>query len=302
MKEPSGVRERITVEQLTTFIACAEQGSFSGAARKLGRTQSVVSQAIAQLERQTGVLLFERTGRLPVLTDGGRALLADARAVAGGVEGFRMRARDLAEGREPELSVAIDVLFPLDVLTRVAAAFSDAWPGTQLSLHREVLGGVVQPVVDGECRIAVTGPDVELPDSLVVEPMAEVPAVTVVAPTHPLAGLGGVIPRDVAARHVQLRVADRSRYTVPHDATAPTWRLGDLATQHAFLCAGLGWGHMPVAQAMDDVAAGRLVVVRIAGMPSDAPHYAMRSIYRKDSPPGPAARWFLDRLRALAAG
>src|SRR4051812_39989898 len=103
--EPVG-RDRISVEQLTTFIACAEQGNFSAAARRLGRTQSVVSQSVAQLERQTGLMLFDRAGRLPVLTDAGRLLLAEARVVAGGLEGFRTRARDLVEGREPELAIA----------------------------------------------------------------------------------------------------------------------------------------------------------------------------------------------------
>jgi len=52
---------------------------FSAAGRRLRRAQSVVSQTLANLEGQLRVKLFDRSGHLPVLTDQGRALLADAR-------------------------------------------------------------------------------------------------------------------------------------------------------------------------------------------------------------------------------
>jgi len=71
-----------------------------------------VSQSLANLEGQLGVKLFDRSGHLPVLTDQGRALLANARAVAGDVDLLKARAKNLAGGLEPELSVAVDVMFP----------------------------------------------------------------------------------------------------------------------------------------------------------------------------------------------
>jgi DNA-binding transcriptional LysR family regulator len=68
--------------QLRTFIAAAEQGSFSAAGRKLRRAQSAVTQTLANLEGQLGVILFDRSARYPMLTEDGRALLQNARAVA----------------------------------------------------------------------------------------------------------------------------------------------------------------------------------------------------------------------------
>jgi DNA-binding transcriptional LysR family regulator len=298
------VRERITIEQLRTFIACVEQGSFSGAARKLKRTQSVVSQTIAHLERQVGGALFDRSGRLAVVTDHGRALLSDARAVTSGVDGFMVRARELAEGREFELGIAVDVLFPMDLLTHAVGAFHQAFPKTRLRLHRESLGAVLQPVIDEECGLAVMGPQPDVPESLSAQPLLEIPAVTVAAPSHPLAAHEGLIPQALLARHVQLVVMDRSRLTAGHDfgVLSPlTWRLGDLATKQAFLRAGLGWGHMPRPHVEADLAGGALVLIRVEGFPFDAPHFAMRSVYRKDTPPGPEGRWFLERLRMLTA-
>ena len=81
----------VSLDQLRTFLAAADEGSFSAAGRKLGRAQSVVSQVMANLEGQIGVRLFDRTARLPVLTDEGRALLIEALAVAGRMDAFKAR-------------------------------------------------------------------------------------------------------------------------------------------------------------------------------------------------------------------
>jgi len=67
--------DAVTLDQLRTFIAAADEGSFSAAGRKLRRAQSVVSQTLANLEAQLGVPLFEREGRYPKLTEQGKALL-----------------------------------------------------------------------------------------------------------------------------------------------------------------------------------------------------------------------------------
>src|SRR5579864_2709568 len=93
----------MSLDQVRTFIAAAEEGSFSAAGRKLRRAQSVVSQTLANLEQQLGVKLFDRTARYPRLTDQGQALLNDARAIADDLDSFKARAKTLREGLEPEL-------------------------------------------------------------------------------------------------------------------------------------------------------------------------------------------------------
>src|ERR1700754_5016412 len=95
----------VTLDQLRTFIAAAEQGSFSAAGRKLRRAQSVVSQTLAHLEGQLRGSLFDRSARYPVLTEQGQALLREAKAVVNGMDAFKAKARTLSEGLEPELAV-----------------------------------------------------------------------------------------------------------------------------------------------------------------------------------------------------
>src|ERR1700678_4451497 len=78
--------EGVTIEQLRTLRAVAEAGSFTAAARKLGRVQAAVSQSIDRLEAQLGLRLFDRSGRVPRLTQHGEAVVAAAARVEAGVE------------------------------------------------------------------------------------------------------------------------------------------------------------------------------------------------------------------------
>src|SRR5262249_14948647 len=115
--------DTLTLDQIRTFVAAVDEGSFSAASRRLGRAQSAISQAIAGLEGQLDILLFERGGRFPKLTEAGSALVEQARTVLLQAERFRARARDLAGGAEPELSLTLDVMFPIELFTRAVAAF-----------------------------------------------------------------------------------------------------------------------------------------------------------------------------------
>src|SRR5207302_253215 len=125
----------VSLDQLRTFIAAADAGSFSAGARQLRRAQSVVSQTLANLEAQVGVKLFDRSRRAPVLTKEGVALVAEARAVVSGMDGFKARAKGLSDGLEPELSVVVDVIFPLERLTAAVAAFQGEFPSVPLRLY-----------------------------------------------------------------------------------------------------------------------------------------------------------------------
>lgn len=86
----------------------------------------------------------------------------------------------------------------------------------------------------------------------------------------------------------------------PHRAftslSAATWRLADLGAKHSFLKAGLGWGHMPMHMVEADIASGALVRIRIEGFARETA-MPMRAVYRKDAPPGPAARTFLSQVK-----
>lgn len=288
----------VTLDQLRTFIAAVDEGSFSAAGRKLRRAQSVVSQTLANLEAQLEVKLFDRTARYPQLTDAGKSLLIDARSVADTIDGFKARARAMREGLEPELSVAMDVMYPMDSLTSAAAQSQKDYPHTPLRLYVEALGGVMKLVLDRICNIGVIGTLPIVTDELQVESLRELELVTVVSPAHPFANYQGLVSEAVLKKHVQLVLSDRTTLSEGREfgvLSASPWRLADLGAKYAFLKAGLGWGHMPLHMVKEDLERGALVQIRIEGLPRNAV-MPMKVVYRKDAPPGPAARAFIAQL------
>jgi len=290
----------VSMDQLRTFIAAADEGSFSAAGRKLRRAQSVVSQTLANLEAQIDVQLFDRSARYPQLTEQGTALLAEARLVVNGMDGFKAKARTIAEGLEPELSVVVDVMYPMESLTVAVGLFRAAFPYTPLRLYVEALGAVIQPVLQGTCRLGIIGSMPVVPDAVDAEKLLDVPMVTVTGNAHPLARRKGIIRQRELEQHVQLVLTDRTSLSdgKTYGVFSPlTWRLADLGAKHAFLRAGFGWGHMPVAMVRNDLDAGSLVQIQVENFQPRTPPIAMLAVYRKDSPPGPAGRWFLDQLK-----
>jgi DNA-binding transcriptional LysR family regulator len=291
--------EGITLDQLRTFITAVDAGSFSAAGRKLRRAQSAVSQTLANLEAQVGVKLFDRSARYPRLTEEGRSLLLDARAVADNVDGFKARARAMREGLEPELAVAMDVMYPMEALIRAATHSRKTYPHTPLRLYVEALGGVIKPVLERKCSIGVIGSLPLVPDELQSEPLLDFPMVTVVSPAHPLATMRRAVSVSAVARQVQLVLTDRTTLTDGRDfgVLSPlTWRMADLGAKHAFLRAGLGWGHMPRHMVQADLDSGALVRIRVQSLPRET-LMPMRVVFRKDAPPGPAARAFIAQLK-----
>ena len=293
----------VSLDQLRTFIAAADEGSFSAAGRRLHRAQSVVSQTLANLEGQLGVKLFDRVGRTPVLTDVGQALLYEARAVAGGMDQFKARARGLAGGLEPELAVVVDVMFPIGALTCAVVDFQAEFPSTPLRLNVEALGAVLEPVLDGRCAFGIMGTLPLAECQIHKERLLGVELCMVAAPGHPLAAYNGPVPASVLAEHTQLVLTDRSTLSKGRDFavfSTKTWRLADLGAKHAFLRAGLGWGGMPMDVVEADLKDGRLVEIRIEDAPGPRNIMVMSVFYRSEAPPGPAGRWLIERLKRAA--
>jgi len=137
-----------------------------------------------------------------VLTDQGRALLADARAVAGDVDLLKARAKNLAGGLEPELSVAVDVMFPDATFTHAVAAFQKEFPATLLRFVVES-SAVIEPCSTGAAP-SRRGSWALIPPQLTHEVLLSVRVYMVVSPKHPLASRRGRIPTRVLAEHVKI--------------------------------------------------------------------------------------------------
>jgi DNA-binding transcriptional LysR family regulator len=291
-----------SLDQLRIFLAVVDEGSFSRAARRLGRAVSVISYGIANLEAQLGVSLFARQGsRRPELTDAGKALLAEARAVADDVDGLMAKVRSLHQGLEAELALAVDVMMPSTTLAAVLREFQRMFPTVFLRLHVEALGAVAALVLEQKAQLGIGGPVIVDHPELERVAVGEVGLVPVAAPSHPLAKLDRIAP-GATRQHLQLVLTDRSPLTEGRDfsvASPRTWRLADLGAKHALLLEGIGWGGMPRHAVADDLKAGRLVELTLPEAPPVL--YGLNALWRKDCPPGPATSWMLDAFQDALA-
>ncbi|MDN0076208.1 LysR family transcriptional regulator [Crenobacter sp. SG2303] len=291
-----------TLDQLRVFVAVVEAGSFSRAAEVLGRAQSVVSYTIGNLESLLGCALFERGRRRPMLTEAGRAMLADARRIDLLTREMAARAAGLTGGLEGEVSLAVDVMYPSVKLVSVLQAFAAQFPTVALDLQMEALGGVLKLVLDGESGLGLSGPRESWPDPIEAVAAGAARLEAVAAPSHPLAQYQGAIPVAALREHTQLVLSDRSRMTEGHNFgvyAAQTWRLGDLDAKHRLLLAGLGWGSMPEHIVEPDIASGALVRLTLADR--DQLIYPFALIRRVDSRTGPAMQWLIERFAVQRA-
>jgi DNA-binding transcriptional LysR family regulator len=291
-----------SLDQLRIFLAVVDEGSFSRAARRMGRAVSVISYGIANLEAQLGVSLFARQGsRRPELTDAGKALLAEARAVADDVDGLMAKVRSLHQGLEAELALAVDVMMPSTTLAAVLREFQRMFPTVFLRLHVEALGAVAALVLEQKAQLGIGGPVIVDHPELERVAVGEVGLVPVAAPSHPLAKMDRIAP-GATRQHLQLVLTDRSPLTEGRDfsvASPRTWRLADLGAKHALLLEGIGWGGMPRHAVADDLEAGRLVELTLPEAPPVL--YGLNALWRRDCPPGPATSWILDAFQDALA-
>jgi DNA-binding transcriptional LysR family regulator len=290
-----------SVDQLLVLLAVAELGSFSGAAKRLGRATSAISYAIDTLEEQLGLSLFDRgTTRKPKLTRRGEAVVSEARAVAHSIETLRARVRGFLDELEPEVSLAVDSMLPTDRLTRLLREFLARFPTVPIRLLVETLGGVERVVRSGAVGIGVGSVlhmDMTGLQRVDIEGVRVIP---VAAPSHPLARMNEAAAPLQARDFVQLVLSEQPSGTSQDYGVLSlnTWRISDQAARQKLLLAGIGWCGMPEPIVRADIEAGRLVRLNLRDWRGG--EYVMQAIHKVDTPPGPAGRWLIERLVTLS--
>jgi DNA-binding transcriptional LysR family regulator len=297
----------LTLDQMRTFVAVADTGSFRSAAVRLSRVQSAVSHAIANLEAELGVALFDRSGHRPMLTPEGKALLANVRDILLRVDVVRARARGMGEGVELELPVVIDTLFPMATVGTALLAMRRIYPSVAIRVAVEPLGGPLAALLDKQAAFAITvGGDFR--DRRVgFEAICPIETIAVVSVAHPLAR--HVSPDELGlpdlADHLQIVLADRTTLSEGRDfnvLSPQTCRVSGQDTKHALILAGLGWGRLPTWQVLRDLHEGRLVPIDSRLLGRDARLHSEAYLgHRLDEPLGPAASVFRRELAAAIA-
>lgn len=292
--------ESFTLDQLRALLAVTEEGSFSAAARKLHRVQSAVSTAMANLETQLGVALWDRSTKVARLTEQGQAIVAAARKVCTEVDDLRKLAAGMVVGLEASVSLCVDMLFPVPALVDLCKQFRDEFPSVDLRVDTQTMTGVSARVIEGSATIGVAAPMGVAP-GLERKVLTAIQMVPVVAAGHPLAAVRGPISTARLRSEIQLVLSELHGEGHPDQAvlSTRTWRVRDLHAKHALLRAGLGWGNLPEHLVREDLRARRLARIRVEAWGEDEHTLYLSAVYRGDVTFGPAHRWLLAHLEGL---
>jgi DNA-binding transcriptional LysR family regulator len=302
------VLESVTLDQMRVFVAIAEEGSFRKGAARVRRAQSAVSHAVANLELQLGVRLFDRSTHRPVLTTAGRALLEDARGVLLKVDVLRARARGFEQGLETELSMVVDTLFPLPVVAAAFKTLREAYPTVRLRLSVEPLGGPPAALRDRRCTLAVMAGEDFIDPRIERERLLSFPLVAVAAASHPLArsaARGASVTASELAEQVQVVLEDPTDLSEGRDfgvLSPQTLRVGTQDAKRALILAGVGWGRLPRWSIEAELDASALVPLPTANWgPGGEKVTDAYLAWRLDQSLGIAALHLRDLLRGASA-
>lgn len=176
-----------TLGSLKILIAAAETGSFSAAARKLGKAQSVVSTTISNLEIDLDLTLFERTGRYPQLTQAGVRIVQEAEVLLAQSQRLQAIAGELASGVETRLTLAIDDDSHLPWLGSLLEHFATRFPMVELELLFPLMEDVTDLLLTGRAQLGICYKNENPHREIVTYTLGEVAMPIVVSTEHPLA-------------------------------------------------------------------------------------------------------------------
>lgn len=255
---------RVSLEQWRMFVAVVEQGGFLQAAEALNKTQSAVSHAVRKLESTLDQTLFLVEGRRAVLTELGHILLPKAKRLLGEAEKIESLARQYQPGVISELALAVDVVFPRELLYRVLERFEESATQTRVRLYETSLSGTRELLEDGKVELGIAS---TMPVNHVVEPLMSVPLVCVAAPGHPLFREGSDLERSQLGEYRQLVIRDcgtRSSQDTGWLGATQRWTVTNSDTLVHMLERGMGFGWVPEHCVAESLNRGRLRILPLA--------------------------------------
>ena len=233
---------QVSLEQWAIFQAVVEHGSFQAAADKLLKSQSSVSYAIQKLQQGLGVQVFEHQGRKAVLTEAGKLILQRSENLLKQANSIEKAAQDFAAGWEPQIGLVANDMFPAEILHRALAQFGEQCPQTRLEVYREVLSGVGDRLLHGDCDLGIDG---MIPTGMMGEPLFEVEFLRVAHPDHPLHHLGRSITQEDMRQHRQIVIRDSGSHRRENRGwlgSDERWTVSSMNEALGILKKGLGFG------------------------------------------------------------
>ncbi|NMP79926.1 LysR family transcriptional regulator [Pseudoalteromonas arctica] len=249
-----------SIEQLQAFVATVEAGSFSAAARGLSKAQSVISKHIINLEIDCNATLFERTGRYPQLTEAGKQLLPQAKAVLNQHQRLTNSALALNEKTPTEITIALDEGIPFKTIASIISKLQSKYPYVSLEFLSASSHDIIDMLNSEKPITGIIFSELNIPSYLDYECIGSVKFDLYVAKSHPLAGIR-CENMDGLRLHRQLLLRSRNTQTSSFQLkiSPEIWYADNYFVLLELAIQGNGWCLLPNHVAVDAVQSGELV-------------------------------------------
>lgn len=284
-------------ESLEAFAQAAALGSFSAAARKLGKSQSTISEAIARLEIDLGLQLFDRSGRQPRLTEAGHALNVRAQDVLAAAERMQRAASQLSGGMEARLTLVLSDAYQSAQYEVLLEELDRRFPELEFECVIAEYRDVIALISEGRATLGLLpAQHGYLPDLAAAQLTERAEFGLFVAPDHPLAQAPALRQADLgpwrALRLNTLSLPDDA--DVPHRTHGRQWSAPNYLLLMEMAIHGFGWAELP-RWLVGAYANDRLTELRLPGWPRSE---AVDVVWSRHRPLGPAASWLLEQLQS----
>jgi DNA-binding transcriptional LysR family regulator len=264
----------VELRQLATFVAVAEEGSFTRAADRLHVVQSAVSAGVRNLEKELGTMLFDRSTHTVKLTDSGRALLPEARATLAAAQAARDAVDEARGGLRGTVALGTmqaQGMRAID-LAGVLVAFRAEHPGVEVQIgHSGGSSTMAREVREGRIGLAFVSLPGDAPAGVELLPLATEPIMLAVPAGHPLAARTEI---EISALRDEpqvdlpegwgIRMAVDRAFAAAGVTRTIAYEVNDTATMVEFIRTGLAIGMLPPS--LVDTT-GDIAFVPIQGQP-----------------------------------
>lgn len=256
----------VTLDQARTLDAFAREGTLQAAAKRLSKGHPAVLYALKQLEQQTGLALFDRSGYRTRLTPAGDAVLRHCRAMLEAERALEATCTVLHSGWEPVLRVVFDAIVPLTPVLEVVKLVRASKAPTRVMLSVDSLAGVEARFGAEQAQLMVSVLPSSQIEGLTVHKLPQLKARLVAHRSHPLAKRKRVT-RDELTEHVLLTVRGsdpRLQLVTAELDTQSTVHLPDFHSKKAAIVAGIGFGWLPEWLIERELSRGELKPLKLA--------------------------------------
>lgn len=254
---------RTTLDEWEILQAVVQLGGFAPAAKQLNRSQSTISYAIARLQEQLGIRIFEIKGRRAHLTELGRVMLADVEPHLAGFHQLEQRVRSLASGGESEVRLSVDSIYPNGRLFAALAEFARLFPYVQPKLRQSTFLSADAEFSVHDAQLCITG---LLSREFFTKPILAIRMVAVARRDHPLHAIKRKLNRPDLMQYMLVTIEGTASGTLKHQPRVPAQRVLQVSSIEAAIDAvrsGLCFGWLPAHRIQSDLAAHELVPLRL---------------------------------------